>query len=209
MSTSSHISATTFLERIIKKQGHEYAPKGLVLHDPITVERWVETVRDALLPDTKRAMSRRTSQRKRIGIQDGIVLHYLAWRNKLRWYIARDAEIIGAGRLIYYRDDICYAEDYAALFHSELRGRRLYARILHTLSAALDVPIDSSVDLKSVSALRAWKHMGLFWPERNRFRYGKELPRQKPWANPRPHGIEWCPAFRAEDLALFLTRLAV
>jgi|HubBroStandDraft_2_1064218.scaffolds.fasta_scaffold211596_3 hypothetical protein len=208
MSEYTSIGARTFLAQIIRNQGKEYAPRGLILQDPVTVERWVEMVQERLLPDIRKEMTHGEKYRKRVEVTPGIILHYLDRRNKLWWYIAEKGAIVGAGRLLYYPKDGFYGEDYAALFFKELRRKGLYPKIIQTLALAVDAPVESSSNLKSAAAVRAWKHMGLFWPETNRFQHGKGPLKRKLRKNPRPRVLEWCPAFSAEDLALFLTSMA-
>lgn len=196
---SVEIGPRTLLERIVSHQGEEYAPKGLVLKDPATQSDWIDAVRDTILPKALAAEKYGQGLSGTAMLTSAQRLHFAARKNKLWWYLEEKGAHVGAGSLIYFQEDKTYGCAYAALFHSRLRGHRLYSRILRVLAVAAQTPIDSSKELKSASALRAWKHMGVFHPARGRFRL----------TNPaRKTPVEWCEPFNAEELARLLTYLS-
>ncbi len=173
-------------------------PANMSLSEGITVDAWVKGLKQEVVP-LARGVIRSDPQPFAITLRSRYTLRFSTRKNTLWWLLYDRAEVIGAGYAS--RTDIGYASDVAAIFRKSLRGSRLYPLILRTIAASLHCTIESDTLFVGVSALKAWKRMGVYLPQRGRFSLQKR-------DNPMRRIIPGKAPFDADFLRRLLTRMA-
>lgn len=176
MPSIERIGMGTLLQRLATEKGHEYFPSAITIDRETNVAEWVKTVKKKLLPKLKMYLD----MAKHVDAQPIENYRLLSFKtlNVLWWALITNTHAIyGMGTLQKDPHFESYNETTAVLFHKEMRGKRLYPRILKSLRKTYGYPIDSDQVFIGFDAVRSWKRMGFYKPSRERFRLRKNPAR--------------------------------
>lgn len=163
------IGARTLIRRLVIGGKIEHIPTAFLMDQDASLEMWLESMQTVGVQKAKLAW-RDYERRAQVSIEGPagqLVLRFAEHKGWLRWTLNSGPRPVGAGRLKAHVDS--FDEGAAAIFPTALRGHRLYPKILRAIRTQTGLKVYSDNHFLGMSAIKAWKRMGLFDPEHGRF----------------------------------------
>ncbi len=162
------MGARTLIRILSVGEKLEAIPTAFILDQEANLSLWLGYWRGPGVRSALRAW-RNAERRAQVSLKTNknFTLLIAETDNQLWWVLKRNSEIVGVGNMKVTSSG--FHESAAALLDSSLRGRGLYPKILRAIRMKTGTKVYSDTYFLGMSAIKAWKRMGIFDSDEGRF----------------------------------------